>query len=174
MPPLFVFTSWEDFLKISRKCVGWGVEGFSFRLNGSQQYCAWNYEKKCKYRISIIKAKPSFFWTSNSEGHGSHGNKFTSLFLGSVNFPMSVISTNNYFVEIGWVHQKLYIFKCTMLKTLNSDFLDWEGTLSVQQDSSLENKGKNWDGTVLRWGPLQLHQSLLNGLQLPCAHSACR
>ena len=55
----------------------------------------------------MIKAKLSFFWTSNSEGHGSHGNKSTILILGSVNFPISVISTKLYFVEIGWVHQKL-------------------------------------------------------------------
>ena len=30
--------------------------------------------------ISMIKAKLSFFWTSNSEGHGFHGNKDTILF----------------------------------------------------------------------------------------------
>ena len=53
-----------------------------------------------KYRISMIKAKLSFFLTSNSEGHGSHGNKGTILFLDSVNVPMSVISTKLYFVEI--------------------------------------------------------------------------
>ena len=46
--PLFVFTWWEDFLKISRQCLGWEVEGFSFRLNGWQQYCVRNYEKNCK------------------------------------------------------------------------------------------------------------------------------
>ena len=34
------------------------------------------------------------------EGHGSHGNKGTILILGSVNVPMSVISTKFYFVEI--------------------------------------------------------------------------
>ena len=55
----------------------------------------------------MIKAKLLFFWTSNSEGHGSHGTKSTILFLGQVNFPMSVISTKLYFVEIGWVHKKL-------------------------------------------------------------------
>ena len=55
----------------------------------------------------MIKAKLSYFWTSNPEGHGSHGNKGTILILGSVNFPMSVISTKLYFVEIGWEHQKL-------------------------------------------------------------------
>ena len=55
----------------------------------------------------MIKAKLSFFRTSNLEGHGSHGNKGTILFLGSVNVPMSVISTKLYFVEISRVRQKL-------------------------------------------------------------------
>ena len=65
-------------------------------------------KKLCfKQRISVIKAKLSFFWTSNSEGHGSHGNKGTRLSLGSVNVPMSAISTKLYFVKISWVHQKL-------------------------------------------------------------------
>ena len=54
--PLFVFTWWEDFLKISWKCVGWEVEGLSFRLNGWQQYCARNYEKKCKLHFMLILA----------------------------------------------------------------------------------------------------------------------
>ena len=53
-----------------------------------------------KYRISMIKAKLLFFYISNSEGHGFHGNKGTILILGSVNCPMSVISTKRYFVEI--------------------------------------------------------------------------
>ena len=65
-------------------------------------------KKLCfKYSISMIKAKLSFFRTSNLEGHGSHGNKGTILFLGSVNVPMSVISTKLYFVEISRVRQKL-------------------------------------------------------------------
>ena len=55
----------------------------------------------------MIKAKLSFFWTSNSEGHGYHGNKGTILFLSSVNVPMSVISEKLYFVEISWVHHNL-------------------------------------------------------------------
>ena len=55
----------------------------------------------------MIKAKLSFFWTLNSEGYGFHGNKDTILFSGSVNVPMSFISTKLYFVEIGWVHQNL-------------------------------------------------------------------
>ena len=37
----------------------------------------------------MIIAKLSFFWTSNSEGHGSHGNKDTIFFLGSLTVPMS-------------------------------------------------------------------------------------
>ena len=91
------------------------------------------FKKICfKYMISMIKAKLSFFWTSNSSGHGFHGNKGTILFSSSVNFPISFISTKLYFVEIGWVHKKLSIFKCTMMKTLNSDFLDWEDTLSCR------------------------------------------
>ena len=49
----------------------------------------------------MTKAKLSFFGTLNSESHGSHGNKGTILLLGSVNFPMSVIPTKLYFVEIG-------------------------------------------------------------------------
>ena len=89
-----------------------------------------------KYRISMIKAKLSFFWTLNSEGYSSHGNNGTMLFLGQVNCPMSVISTELYFVEIGWVRQQLQIFKCTMLKTLNSDFLDWEDTLIKRSQAS--------------------------------------
>ena len=41
-------------------------------------------------------AKQSFFWTSNSDGHGSHGNKNTILILGSAYFLMSA---KLYFVE---------------------------------------------------------------------------
>ena len=48
----------------------------------------------------MLKAKLSFFYTSNSEGQGSHGNKDTILFLGSINVPMSAISTKLYFVKI--------------------------------------------------------------------------
>ena len=67
------------------------------QLSVSKKFCF-------KYRISMIKAKLSFFRTSNSEGHGSHDNKGNILFLDSVNFPMSVMSTKLYFVEIGLAH----------------------------------------------------------------------
>ena len=46
----------------------------------------------------MIKAKLSFFRTSDSEGHGSLGNKGIILILGSVNVQMSVISTKLYFL----------------------------------------------------------------------------
>ena len=44
----------------------------------------------------MIKAKLSFFLTSNLEDHGSHGNKGTILFSDSLNVPISVISTKPY------------------------------------------------------------------------------
>ena len=57
--------------------------------------------------ISVIKAKLLLFWTSDSQGHGYHGNKGAILILDSVNFLMFYISTKLYFVEIGSVNQKL-------------------------------------------------------------------
>ena len=63
------------------------------QLSASKKFCF-------KLRISIVKAELSFFLTTNSEGHGSHGNKDTILILGSLNVPMSVVSTEFHFVEI--------------------------------------------------------------------------
>ena len=60
MLPLFVFMWWEDFQKISRKCVGWEVEGFSFRLNGWQHYYTRNYEKKCEYKAKKKNIQKTF------------------------------------------------------------------------------------------------------------------
>ena len=37
---------------------------------------------------------------------------------------LSALSAKLYFFEISQVHQKLWLFKCTMLKTLNSNFLE--------------------------------------------------
>ena len=55
-----------------------------------------------KYMISLIKPNCHFSeLESQKVMHDSHGNKGTILFLSSVNFPMSVISTKLYFVEIG-------------------------------------------------------------------------
>ena len=42
---------------------------------------------------------------------------------------LSVLSAKLYFLGIGPVHQKLWSFKCTILKTLISSFLEWEDTL---------------------------------------------
>ena len=67
----------------------WLVVDTNEQLSVSKRFCF-------KYRISMIKAQLSFFRTSNSKGHDSHGN---ILFFGSVNFPLSVISTKLYFVE---------------------------------------------------------------------------
>ena len=39
-------------------------------------------------------------------------------------YSLSVLSEKLYFLETGPVNQKLWPFKCTMLKTLNSNFLD--------------------------------------------------
>ena len=71
-------------------------------------------KKKCfKYRISMIP-----------NCHFSELQIQKVMVPMAGNFPTSVISTKLYFVEIGREHQKLQIFKCTMLETLNSDFLD--------------------------------------------------
>ena len=77
----------------------------------------------------MIKAKQVFFWTSNLKDHGSHGDKATIFYLNSEYYSLSALSAKLYFLEIGPVHQKLWPFKCMILKTLNSNFLDWEDTL---------------------------------------------
>ena len=80
---IFSWLKYEEILKTHESQVGWLLQKMA------------------------LKVKLSFFWTSDSEGHGSHGKKGTILFLGSVNVPMSVIFTKLYFVEMSWVHQKL-------------------------------------------------------------------
>ena len=76
----------------------------------------------------MIKAKEVFFSNSDLNGHGFHDDKATILFL-TWKYSLSVLCEKLYFLEIGPVHQKLWSFKCMMLKTLNSNFLDWEDTL---------------------------------------------
>ena len=78
----------------------------------------------------MIKAKQVFFWASNLKGHGFHRNRATILYLTLKYYLSSVVSEKIYFLEIGSVNQKLWPFKCMMLKTLHSNFLDWEDTLS--------------------------------------------
>ena len=73
----------------------------------------------------MMKAKQAFFRTSNLKGHGFHGDKVTILFLATKNYSLSVLSEKHYFLEVGLVHEKLWSFKCMMLKMmLNSNFLD--------------------------------------------------
>ena len=79
----------------------------------------------------MIKAKQVFFWTSNLKDHGFHGDKATILYLTLKYYSLPVLSEKLYFLEIGPANQKLWPFKCMMLKTLNSNFLDWEDTLRI-------------------------------------------
>ena len=72
----------------------------------------------------MIKAKQVFFWTSDLKGHGFDCDKATIFYLTSKYYSLSVLSAKLYFLEIGPVHEKLWPFKCMMLKTLNSNFLD--------------------------------------------------
>ena len=78
----------------------------------------------------MIKVKQALFWSSNLKGYSFHGNKVTTLYLTSEYNSLFVLSAKLYFIEIGPVHQKLWSFKCTMLKTLNSNFLEWEDIVS--------------------------------------------
>ena len=81
----------------------------------------------------MIKDKNVFFWTSNLKGHGFHGDKAISFYLTLKYYSLSVLSGKLYFLEIGPVHQMLWSFKCMMLKTLNSNFLDWEALEKYKQ-----------------------------------------
>ena len=60
-----------------------------------------------------------------SLGLSFHGKKATFLYLTSEYYSLSVLSANLYFLEIDPKHQKLWLFKCAMLKTLNLNFLEW-------------------------------------------------
>ena len=72
----------------------------------------------------MIIAKQVFLRTSNLKGHGFHRHKATILCLTLKYYSLSALSEKLYFLEIGPVNQKLWPFKCMMLKTLNSNFLD--------------------------------------------------
>ena len=52
------------------------------------------------------------------------GTKLPFCILTLKYYSLSVLSEKFYFLEIGPVNQKLWPFKCMMLKTLNSNFLD--------------------------------------------------
>ena len=76
----------------------------------------------------MIKAKHPFFCTSKSEGYGFYGKNATILYLTSKYFSLSVLSVKLYFIEIGPIPAKLWSFECMMMKTLNSNFLEWKVT----------------------------------------------
>ena len=72
----------------------------------------------------MIKAKQFFFLTSNLKGHCFHVEKATILYLTLKYYSFSVLFEKLYYLEIGQVNQKLWAFKCMILKTLNSNFVD--------------------------------------------------
>ena len=78
----------------------------------------------------MIKGRQVFFLTSNLNCHGFHGDKATIFYLTSEYYSLPLLPVKLYFIEIGPVHQKLWPFKCMMLKTMNSNFLDSEDTLN--------------------------------------------
>ena len=80
-------------------------------------------------------------------GYGFHGNKSTVLYLIVRYYSLSVLSAKLYFLEIDPVHQKLWSFKCTMLKTLNSNFIEWH-SISSSTDVSTFN-GRNLPQKIL-------------------------
>ena len=84
----------------------------------------------------MIKAKRIFFWTSNLKGHGFNGDK-AHIYLISKYYPLPVLSEKLYF--LGYGHFNIQ----SMLKTLNSNFLDWEDTLKWQL--------MNWQNVVLTY-----------------------
>ena len=55
----------------------------------------------------MIKAERAFFWSSNLEGYGCHGNKATVLCLTKKYYSLSVLSEKFCFLEISPVYQKL-------------------------------------------------------------------
>ena len=68
--------------------------------------------------------------------YGFHANKATILLfnLSTLCIVCDILKILPYFLEIDPVHQKYCSFKYTMLKTLNSNFLECEGTLNASND----------------------------------------
>ena len=73
----------------------------------------------------MIKAKQVFFSTSDLKGYGFHSDKAIIFCLISEYYSLSVLSVKLYFLKISPVHHTLWPFKCMMLKTLNSNVLDY-------------------------------------------------
>ena len=73
--------------------------------------------------IDWLKPNSHFSKLFNANIVDFNGNKDTILGLTSAHFPLYVLSEKLHFLEISPVRQKLWSFKCTMLNTLNSNFL---------------------------------------------------
>ena len=69
-------------------------------VNSNKQLSIFKRKSVLSAGFQCLKPNCNFSELQIQIGHGSHGNKGTILFLGSVNVPMSVISTKLYFVEI--------------------------------------------------------------------------
>ena len=84
----------------------------------------------------MIKAKQTFFCAPNLEGYSFHSNKAAILYWTSEYYSLSVLLAKLFFLNRS-MDQKLWSFKCTMLKTLNSNFsqvrrhLNWFGSSFV-------------------------------------------
>ena len=62
--------------------------------------------------------------------------KLRFFYLVSEYYSLSVLSAKLYFLEIGPVHQKLWPFKCMMLKTVKSNFrTDGLPVLSMENET---------------------------------------
>ena len=98
----------------------------------------------------MTNAKHTFFQTINFKCHSLHGNMATILYLTSEYDSLSLLCQKLYFLEIAPVHQKLWSFKCTMLKKLNSNFLNWEDTLTHIPGQPLPNNRKKLMNKIIR------------------------
>ena len=107
--------------KIRARISETGVRIFPFVfVNSYTNSCTNSYANSHVNFVHEIRTKFVIF-----DKFGKRSYEFVNVMLRMA----CTVSTKLYFVEIGWVRQQLHIFKCTMLKPLNSDFLDWEDTL---------------------------------------------
>ena len=83
-----------------------------------------------------VQVQPSQIWMSSFSSCISPSELRNTSFLSFSNGVTQIMSINaenlkfSFLIVNIWVeNQKLWPFKCMMLKTLNSNFLDWEETL---------------------------------------------
>ena len=70
----------------------------------------------------MIKAKEIFFSASNLNDHGFDGEKVAIFYLTSEYYSLRVLSAKLYFLEIGTVQQKLWLFTCINYNAENVKF----------------------------------------------------